>query len=1204
MKKFPSVFCAEWLGLKRVFTLAALCVGLFLSVPAHSQTLGRISGIVTDSSGGAIANATVTVTDVQRGVPREVTTDSSGSYAAPNLVAGTYSVHVVFTGFQAVDRQNVQIGIGSDIHVDVSLQPGSQTQVVTVTEEAPAITTTHAQLEGIISGNALAELPFSGHNYVQLLALLPTFQLRPGAGAGPTAISSNGLPGDFNVYVLDGVPNQRPYLTTSGVNAGYSAGGPEQAVMLPTDAIQEFNVVGNGKAEFGWRPGAQLNIGIRSGANAIHGNAFALGRSTALMAQNPFFTAKSNTAFENFGGTFGGPIKKDKLFYLFGYEGQRYSVGNPKTATVPTTASGLGASSSLPDAINDLVAHGYCAPGGTCGHTISHLSLNLAGCVMTPVVQCTPDKGLFSNNTQSTTFPINFPTFGGTDNGVVRVDFHPNERHSFNGWYWEGLGEAVAPVSSVTQAYWSSPLLVHSRILRSWWTFVPNSNLVNDVRFGWDFSRSYNSGSYDCDARSGAPNYASLGFISGGTNCGFPAVTINGIGTGNVLAGAGGLDQRGFTTRILDNLSYTHGNHISKFGVEFVSYHLFIDSNTSGGKGTLAFNTTTTPSLNAFGTGSLCPTCTGAGLSTTPSGLENFLAGTTATGTILTGTVPREYTNRAFAMFAQDDWRVLPRLTLNLGLRYEYTFPIREVNNQMGNLDLNSPSGMCQQGVSGCTFYHLVASDISPRFGLAWDVTGKGKTVVRTSFNIIYEQPWVQHFIASNANLASMPTGLPMSCSPPVCSPARVVTTPGGTINFASFTINPTAASPIPWAVNTPAFANYASAAASCTNTQPCSIQGVASRLAYPMVVNWNVGLQHAITNNLTLEVDYVGNHGQHLFGTDDINRPTPGSNTKAAETSRRPFTANGQFPWFAGMTVFGTRANWSNYNALQMQARQRAFRGLTLLATYTFAHALASADARDPNSPLSEYGNTTGDIRHRFTFGPSYLLPGVKGYWQMLEGWQITSTLSVYSKRPVNATDSSNDLSGTGQGGDRWSLVGNADDFQLGGRTTVPCFAASSAQLTGTGISGSSAFKNACTAGLPQACLTAAAAEQTGPGGTTGTASVLSLGCYMMGNSVIVPPATGTFGTMGLFMLRAKPYSEWDMSVIKTWKLTEKVSTQFRTEIYNVTNSVKFGDPAATLSSPSSFGQSSATPDVNANSPIVGTGGPRKFQLGLKFLF
>jgi hypothetical protein len=424
--------------------------------------------------------------------------------------------------------------------------------------------------------------------------------------------------------------------------------------MLPTDAIQEFNVVGNGKAEFGWRPGAQLNIGIRSGANAIHGDAFALGRSTGLMAQNPFFATKSETAFENFGGTFGGAVKKDKLFYLFGYEGQRYTVGNPKTSNVPTTASGLGASSSLPDAINDLLAHGYCNPATSgCARPISQLSLNLAGCVLTPSVQCTANKGLFANDTSSTTFPINFPTFGGSNNGVARADYHPNEHHSFNGWYWEGLGEAVAPVSSVTQAYWSSPLLVHSRIVRAWWTWVPNSNWVNDVRFGWDFSRSYNSGSYDCDPSAGAPDYAKMGFVSAGTACGFPGVTITGF-SGNALAGAGGLDQQGFTTRLLDNVSYTHRNHISKFGAEFVSFHLYIDSNTAGGKGTLAFNNTTT-SLNAFGASSLCPppTCPNpTGLATTPSGLENFLAGAVTSGTILTGIIPREYTNHAFALFS------------------------------------------------------------------------------------------------------------------------------------------------------------------------------------------------------------------------------------------------------------------------------------------------------------------------------------------------------------------------------------------------------------------------------------------------------------------------------------------------------------------------------------------------------------------------
>ena len=315
---------------RRALQLVATCFGLLFCVSAHSQTLGRISGNVTDSSGGALAGATITVTDVARGVTRSVTTDSVGAYSAPNLIPGTYAVHATFSGFEAFDREDIEIGVGADVHVDVKLQPGAQTQTITVSGEVPAITTTNAQMGGTITAAALSDLPFSGHNYVQLVGLLPAFQLKPGSGAGRTQDNSNGLPGEFNVFVIDGVADQMSYFSTSAVNGGYSAGGPEQAVLVPTDAIQEFNIVQNGKAEFGWRPGAQLNVAIKSGTNSIHGTAFALGRDTALMARNPFFSTKTPTAFENYGGSLGGAVKKDKLFYLFGYEGQRYNVGNPK----------------------------------------------------------------------------------------------------------------------------------------------------------------------------------------------------------------------------------------------------------------------------------------------------------------------------------------------------------------------------------------------------------------------------------------------------------------------------------------------------------------------------------------------------------------------------------------------------------------------------------------------------------------------------------------------------------------------------------------------------------------------------------------------------------------------------------------------------------------------------------------------------------
>lgn len=1179
------ISCAASSKLERfgiAFRLVLLCSGLLFCLPAHSQTLGRISGIVTDSSGGAISGATVTVTDVARGIPRNVTTDNTGQYVAPNLIPGTYTVHAAYMGFRPYDRQDISLEVGGDVHVDITLQPGEQTQAVTVTGEAPAITTTNAQLEGTINANALSDLPFAGHNYVQLLGLLPTLQLRPGSGAGPTQNNSNGLRGEYNVYVLDGVADQMAYYTTSAINGGYPAGGPEQAVLLPTNAIQEFNVIENSKAEFGWRPGAQLNVAMKSGTNAFHGTGFALGRDTSLMARNAFFPFTTPTAYEDYGGTFGGPVQKDKLFFLLGYEGQRYGVGNPRFANVPSTAAGLGAASSLPDAINDLSKHGK-AP--------SQLSLNLAGCVLGPPVTCAAGSGLFSNNTASTRQAVDFLTSGGTDNGVAKVDYHLNDHNNFSAEFFDGDGIAVAPVSAVTQPYWSTPLEVRTSVARAWWTWVPNSAWVNDARFGWDNSRSTNSPSYDCEPQSGAPNYTALGFVGGGTICGLPLITIGGFtnGTGanasQVLGGATGTDETSGYWRWLDTVSYNHGNHIFRFGGEFVYARLIISLQTDQAKGVINFNNNVA-ALNAF-----------AGA----TALDNFMAGIVTSATLLTGTIPRKFTYPEYAAFAQDDWRILPRLTLNLGLRYEYTSPIHEANNLIGNIDLTSPTGITQGG----QLYKLDPWAFAPRIGLAWDVTGRGKTVVRTGFNIIYQNPTVNPFITPGASLNTIPTGLPL-----VNGTTNVNTQPG-TITLHSVSISPTPASLVPWAVNTPVLASFTGTTASCTNTASCQIGGVVQHLEYPMVLNWNFGVQHAITNSLTLDVSYVGNRGQHLFDFTDTNEPLPGASGAAAELKRRPYTANGQFPWFSEMRLMGSIGNLSNYNALQVTARERASHGLTFLAAYTYSHALDenSSDLmmlrpQDSRNPGVEYGNSSFDIRHRFTLGPSYLIPGKKGFAQMLQGWQATSTVSIFSGRPMNPTDAADDLSGTGQGQDRWTLGGNPSDFSaFGTAATMPCF-----YNPGTA---SAAWQSACTPGLPQACVNAANAEPNSPVGTgvtapnnTGLASLNRLGCYMMGNSVIVPPAQGTFGSMSRYAIYGVGFWEWDLSIIKSWRIKERITTQFRAEFYNLTNSTQFYIPNANLNSPSTFGAANATPDVGVNSPIVGTGGPRKIQLGLKFLF
>jgi hypothetical protein len=337
--------------IRKGFPLLLVCVLSCLALPAHAQNLGRISGIVTDASGGAVGGATVVVRDLDRGIDRTLTTDASGAYAAPNLIPGSYSVHTTYTGFKAFDRQDIALGVGGDVHVDVTLQPGEQNQTVTVTGEVPAITTTNAQLASTIGGESLSDLPIAGHQFLNLIGMLPAYHIRAGSNTGPGSTSSNGLRGEYTVYNLDGVADQQTYYLAYPLGTGHAAGGSEQAILIPADSIDEFNLVQNGKAEWGWGPGAQVSVGIKSGTNALHGSAYALGRDAALTAQNAFSTVKPAVQFEYFGGSAGGAIKADKLFYFAAYEGQRFSVGNPRLSSVPTTVSlGGKPGSSLPDA--------------------------------------------------------------------------------------------------------------------------------------------------------------------------------------------------------------------------------------------------------------------------------------------------------------------------------------------------------------------------------------------------------------------------------------------------------------------------------------------------------------------------------------------------------------------------------------------------------------------------------------------------------------------------------------------------------------------------------------------------------------------------------------------------------------------------------------------------------------------------------------
>src|SRR5258708_1945009 len=327
-------------GTKGIPLLALACLLFATAAPVFSQTTtGRILGTVHDQSGAALVGATVTVTDVQRDTRRTVTADESGAYVVPSLIPSVYVVRAEANGFKAVERPNIQVEVATDVTVDVELPPGNVKETVVVTDEVPLVNTTSSTLGGTLSNKEINDLPLNGRNYENLLQLRPGVVRYPGGGFSTT--SANGLRAEDNAYLVDGLFNSEPFSGQSIINGAGIAG--DSATILPVDAIQEFNVQQNPSAEYGWKPGAIVNVGLKSGTNHIHGSAYAFGRDTPLDARNWFNTIASGPKnprnLEQFGGTAGGAIVKDKVFYFGGYEGQRYTVGNTGLlgtwATVP-----------------------------------------------------------------------------------------------------------------------------------------------------------------------------------------------------------------------------------------------------------------------------------------------------------------------------------------------------------------------------------------------------------------------------------------------------------------------------------------------------------------------------------------------------------------------------------------------------------------------------------------------------------------------------------------------------------------------------------------------------------------------------------------------------------------------------------------------------------------------------------------------------
>jgi len=1239
-----------------VSLVSALLAILLISVSAFSQTSqGNIQGTVFDQTGGVIPGAAVTVLDVARGVSRPLTTDNAGQYVAVNVTPGTYTIRAEAKGFRVTEHSGVLVEVGQTIRVDLTLQPGEQTQTVTVTGELPSIDTTDATLGGTVSNQAINALPLNGRNFLRLLTLRPGVYTDPGAGAGDA--STNGGRTGTDLLMVDGVPAFGNTTGSMVINSVYRTGDSNS--LVPIDAIQEFNTEQNPKAEYGWRPGSVIDVGIKSGTNAIHGTAYAFGRDANATDAGNFFSTPgtspvADATVEQFGATAGGRIIKDKLFWFLGYEGLRTSLVNPIQLTIPSDVPGAGVGQSMVDT---------CLALGPA--KINPLSAQLAGLNPTTCV-VTPGSKSFENLFPFSTTGLIEPglnTLGPLNNGFIKGDYVISSHHHLSGLYY--VSKSYQTVSYATSGtfgelphplgptLWEANVPSNVQLYDGSWTWTPNSSWVNDFRAGYDYIDSQTlSGDRNLFTQPAWPN--GYGFNSGVTQGahptygGLPQIIIQ---TFSGYLGAGrrtGVRGPDGDASFVDNVSWLRGKHAFKFGFQFMD--LVYDNNSyNQANGEVKFKD-----------------------------LTHFLEGTPKTtggGVILIGNPAAVVRAHWSSVYFQDDFRATTRLTLNLGLRWEYQGNPVEHGNYEATFLANAPAttypvAQVGPGATVRNMFNPYYKAFSPRFGLAWDARGNGKTVVRAGASILREPELVGEYVGISPLGANVPD--------------LNINTSGTTLNAHSIESLALPGSAVNWSIAGPVFpvgqpltvTNASGQVISgltgntClgpTDTvapggvipPPCATQGINPNFVQPYIVAWNIDIQRVITNNLTIDVAYVGTHGANETAWLNINQPplgagfnTPFTAAESAAGVPMGMTSN-QFcltlPFnpancgianpgaevgatSAGSNIlctacpYGTKfpyltyidqlnnSDYSNYNALQMTVNERTSHGLSFLAAYTYSHALDMVSGENSSAnpfPIDsyhvrlDYGNSDNDIRHRFTFSPSYAIPGRKAPGQMLQGWTISSIITLQSGLPWYPTDETSDLTGTNGFNDsvsssvqRWNYSGPASAFKAG-PTPIPCFTNPVTSTVG-----------GCTAGLPQSCITAAQAPYAGDAQMQqiALAALNNLACYVQGSGILTPPAYGTVGNAVRNMFRQPYYHNIDFSITKDWKFSERFSAQFRAEFFNFFNWTNMELPAALSggvdpSANAQFGLA-ATPDVQGGNPVMGSGGPRHIQFGLKLAF
>jgi hypothetical protein len=1086
-------------------TLASLLFVCLCGSLRAQDPIGILEGQATDPSLAAVNGAQVNVQNAQTGLHQSIATSRQGTFRFSNLPVGEYSLSVSAQGFAPFSASSIRIDVGRVVDYPVQLQIASSHNEVSVVGDAATVDTGSA-LGNVVSEREATDLPLNGRDLMQLGLLQPgvapmTAGLAEAGGIlrSGQAFAVNGQRPESNNYLLDGVTN------VDSVNGGF-------ALHTPVDAISEFRILSlNAPAEYGETSGATTTVITKSGGNSLHGDVYDFFRNTVFDGRNFFATTTEPLHLNQFGGTLGGAIRRNKDFFFVYYEGQRNSQGETQAAVVPTAAERAGNFSGLTDSstgqpvplINEFTGQPF--PGNIIpASMISPIAIKAAS--LYPLGNISPNLW---EGTQIET--------DNYDQGGFRYDHYFGNNDQFFARYATSAVNTLDPLpingSNVPGFPVTDSITTNSFTMSHVRVISPST--VQTVRLA--FFR--NVFIYE-DAQNHTPA-SSLGFTyqpTLGTNAGVPYFIVSGYAdVGNPITGPQNTAQNDYQGDY--SIAMTRGRHNIKLGADLdrQQINVLLGIATNG-----FFVFAPFPASDSFASLML------------GQSVQFFQGG---------GDFNRGLRKWVAAGYAQDEFRLTPRLTINYGLRYEVNTPYTDIRNRMNEwapgvqsaVMPNAPPGLLFPGDPGvppgiaAVDYH----EFMPRVGLAWDPFGDGKTTIRAAYGIFYDG----YTNGVGGPLQAAVSALPWTEAYQLAGPGFSLANPYG---------------------------NQAPPFASQQFVQPATILTVQAGMLPPYSQNWNFTIERVLAKNYLLDIRYVGNKGTHLPRFIEANPSIYGPGATAENTEQRREYADCNA---AGVCDYGSVGliaddSSSTYNALQATFSRQFTSNLGFLTSYWYSKSLdyisslnvaGSAPtlvagendlAQNPFDLRAEHGPSLFDATQRFMFSGSYRLPKWRSATRaaafFVNGWQFNTITSLSTGTPFTVYDSAN-----------VSLQGSAPE--------ITGFYSSRPDLISNPNNGPH---------TPNDWVSRSAFQQLNP-----------------------VTQAGQFGNEGRNVVRGPGIEDVDLSLLKDFNVSESKRVQFRAECFNTLNHANFGLPVNDLESPA-FGQ------------ILQAGPPRLFQLALKLIF